>query len=293
MAVALIGVLAGPWTWYFRNQGRGGWEEPSPSWHFTRMAVNYYTFKFAVGLGILFSAFAIIGFIFVIKERKITNGVWAALLSLMVSVLIFQSILPVGLEARHLIPAIPAAMLFVAVGVESLTRFARREISCAVISALFFAGIFFPPKSAIGYGSIGNHLGFSAFRIPQKNFSGFSPIAEKLAADDRIRNILIASDARGEGMFISEMARRDPARASRTVQRASKLLASSTWSGSGYNSFFQNEDAVLKALSDARLDAVVLDNSTPNSKPHQQLLRIRRRVIEHNCIEAGIGECLK
>jgi 4-amino-4-deoxy-L-arabinose transferase-like glycosyltransferase len=44
-AVAITAILAGPWTYYFRNAGRehGGWEEASPSW----LSASYSPFCFS------------------------------------------------------------------------------------------------------------------------------------------------------------------------------------------------------------------------------------------------------
>lgn len=278
----LVMLLAGPWTWIFRNQGRGGWAEPSPSWHFSRMAAGYYSWKICVALGLLLLALAVLGawVVFWRKgERRDRRGVWSACAALVAGVVIFQCIMPVGLEARHLLPALPALVAFAVAGADFLARFCQRAVVYSAVAALSLSGIFFPPQTAIGFGSIGDTLALSPFRLPQKQFSGFGPIAARLLADDRARTILVSSDARGEGMFISEMAWRDPARPSRTIQRASKILAASTWSGGSYQSFFSNEEAVEKALADARATVIVLDNSVPNPPPHQKLLRA---TLEHH-----------
>ena len=82
----------------------------------------------------------------------------------------------------------------------------------------------------------------------------------------------MASDARGEGMLIAEVAARDPHRPSYTVERASKLLASSTWSGSGYQAFYQTPDQVNAALAKAGIGMVVMDSSPEPMAPHEVLL---------------------
>jgi hypothetical protein len=84
--------------------------------------------------------------------------------------------------------------------------------------------------------------------------------------------VLVASDARGEGMLIAEVAARDPHRPSYTVERASKLLAESTWSGSGYQQFYKTTDEVSAALAKAGIEMVVMDSSPENLPPHDVLL---------------------
>ena len=73
-------------------------------------------------------------------------------------------------------------------------------------------------------------------------------------------------------MFIAEMAARDPHRPGYTVERASKILASSTWSGSGYQSLYQTPAEVRDALTKAGIGLVVTDTSLPAPPAHDLLL---------------------
>jgi hypothetical protein len=100
-------------------------------------------------------------------------------------------------------------------------------------------------------------------------------VAARLLANPETREavFLISSDARGEGMFISEVACRDEKRPGHTILRASKLLAGSTWSGSGYQAYYENQEAVLKGLLKSPARVIIIDRSIPNPKPHQTLLR--------------------
>jgi hypothetical protein len=144
-----------------------------------------------------------------------------------------------------------------------------------VVLAVFFGWplVFTPPMRGPGYGSIGNAISFSPFRVPVKAWSGFRPIALTAMASGPQTLMLIDSDARGEGMFIAEVASRDPHRPSFTVERASKILATSTWSGSGYQSLYNNTDEIRAALAAAGIGLVVTDESLPAPKPHEVLLQ--------------------
>jgi hypothetical protein len=276
VAGLLVAVIAGPWTWHFRNIGRGGWEEASPSVHFTQLASVFYGQQMAVALGGLLALLTLAGAIslFVVKFQKRPIAICS--LALVLGVWIFQSVTPVGLEARHLTPAMPALVLLAISGLHAITsRIPRaRPVLSATLVALFFAlpAIFHPAAPSPGYGSLGNRIALSPFRIPRKQWSGFLPIADAVLASGPGKPILVASDSRGEGMLIADVAALDPHRPSYTIERASKLLASSTWSGSAYQSFYQTPDQVRDAAAKAGIGLIVTDSSPNPLPPHDELL---------------------
>ncbi len=276
VAALLVAVIAGPWTWHFRNEGRGGWEQPNPSAQFTRTAISYYGRELCVALGGLLAVLALAGAVslFLPKNRK--PAIAYCSLALLLGVWIFQSLTPVGLEARHLMPAMPALIVLAMTGFHALTerRPRARPALAAALLAVFFAwpAVFHPATPTPGYGSIGNSVALSPFRIPRKQWSGFERVAVAALAAEPGKPILVASDSRGEGMFIAEVAARDPHRPSFIVQRASKILASSTWSGSGYEAFYKNPAQVVAALAKLGAQAVVIDSSPLAIAPHQELL---------------------
>ena len=289
-AGAIVAVLAGPWTWFFRNQGKGGWEEPSPSWHYTRAAFPYYLWKIAIALGLMLLLFAIAGFLSQALKRRASTGKWSALGALILSVCIFQSIAPAGREARHLVPAIPALLMFVFAGVQWLADYltARGWLKgraqpaiCAGLLALFFVGGHAASSKPIGFGSVGDHLAFSPFVIRQKGYSGFAPVITNLLSRSSSPAILVSSDARGEGMLIAEAALSDPHRPSFIVQRASKFMAASTWGGGSYQNYYENEETLMKALVDSPIQFLVIDFAVPAGyrKPHHEMLA--RLVVQH------------
>jgi hypothetical protein len=275
-AALLAAGIAGPWTWHFRNIGRGGWEEASPSLHFTQMAIFYYGRQICVALGWLLAALAAAGAVSLFLPGTRKPAIAVCSLALVLGVWIFQSLTPVGLEARHLAPAMPALIVLAMAGFHAASagcaRF--RAAIAASLLAVFFAwqSIFHPPTPAPGYGSLGNYAALSPFRIPQKQWSGFESIADEVLAAGPGKTVLVASDARGEGMLIAEVAARDPHRPSFTIERASKLLASSTWSGSGYQSYYQTPDQVRDALAKAGIALVVTDSSPDRLPAHEKLL---------------------
>ena len=180
--------------------------------------------------------------------------------------IVFQSIAPVGLEARHLIAALPAAVMFVIAGAfAAVTRCFRIETGMPRSSA-------FPELALVAVVALSAGL-FWFVKPMRKDFRGFRPIAETIAPGSRS---LISSDSRGEGMFISEVAMREK-RPGSTIERASKALASSSWSGGGYHAKFATDDDLLRHLRGAKLDFIVLDDAVPDDKRlthHDQLKRV-------------------
>lgn len=265
-AVAIIAVVAGPWTWATRNLGKGGWLQPNPSWSFTAQAIPYYATKFAFALGGVVFVLFVAGIIATVRFGTERRGRWAAVGALIPSVLVFQSIAPVGLEARHLIPALPAAMMFAAAG---------------------FAFVFQRLK-ALGQGIA---IGFSVLvlagtlwtllPLKHKGSAGFAPLARQMLAVAKPQDVaLVSSDATGEGMFIAAVALHEK-RPGHVIQRASKSLASSTWSGSGYAPAFDKDEDALKFLTSGEIRFLVLDDSVPAEKRREHHEQLQRLVANH------------
>ena len=284
VAALIVLVLAGPWTWMFREQCKSGWEEPGITWHYTRQALVYFPWKFLVTLGIVLSALALAGMVRMLVKPPANPGKWAALAALAISVYVFQSIVPASQEVRHLLPTVPGLILFTMAGLEGLTGWLKkrapalasgRPLSCLVLTALFFLAGPVPGREKIWFGSVGEHAGLSPFQIGWKGYSGFGPVAGRLLADPANRDaaFLISSDSRGEGMFVSEIAMRDARRPGHVVLRASKLLASSAWNGSDYRQKFAAGELMLKALLESPARLVFIDPAMPNPRAHNLLLR--------------------
>jgi 4-amino-4-deoxy-L-arabinose transferase-like glycosyltransferase len=119
----LVAVIAGPWTWHFRNEGRGGWEEPNPSLHFTKAAIVFYGRGMCVALGGLLAALALVGAVSLFLPRTRKPAIAVCSLALALGVWIFQCLTPVGLEARHLMPAMPALMVLALTGLRGITEY--------------------------------------------------------------------------------------------------------------------------------------------------------------------------
>jgi hypothetical protein len=263
---AMVAVLCAPWTVMTLKLAQGGWAEGRPSWHFTRQALPYYAEKLYLALGILLVLLALMGlwsrFIEPARQNKL-SGKWAAAAALLASVLLVQPLIPCGLEARHLIIALPPLMMFAVAGAVWASGVLTAKGLPARTARLVIFGV-----TAAGF------LG-GTFEVASKGYGGFGRMAAELVtlpAEPAVA--LISSDASGEGMLIAEIAMRER-RPGHRIQRASKVLASSTWSGQGYQTKFETPGDVLAFLKEHPVQTIVLDGAIPKNKHvrHHDLLR--------------------
>ena len=270
-----VAILAGPWTWFFRDAGMkaGGWEDNSGGFSlaFTQQAAPYYAVKLGIAIGVAVAVFALVGLL----TRSRSNGRWASLAGLLLGVYLFQCAVPVGREARHIVSATPALVMLAVAGLFTIARLRwlaaagaeqqRRERVWVVLLLILT-------------------LPFAARQREVKGFSGFQAIAsEVLEKAAPGAHVLVSSDARGEGMFISELAMRDH-RPNLTVERASKVLVAAegrTWDGKNMRSKFDDDEKLIAYLKAQKIAYVLLDDAVPEDKRvayHDQL----RRVIAEN-----------
>jgi len=275
-AVLIVVIFAGPWTWATRHLGAGGWDQTSPSWGFTREALPYYGRKLALALGVGALPLFVFGLVVKLRSAGTHRGRWAACAGLIVAIVVFQSLAPVGREDRHLIPALPAACMFAIAGLCAVEEWWRRRRSSEPAAAA--AGTSMRPGLIFGLGAV-LLLAPPLASAPRasKAWYGFASLAEALLSEAPPEAVtLVSSDATGEGMFIAEVALREE-RPGHVIQRASKSLSSSNWSGSGYTPAFQRDDEVLSFLLRSGITYIVLDDTVPPGKRrahHEQLHRV-------------------
>ena len=264
VAVLIVLAVAGPWTWATRNLGKGGWLQPNPSLSFTARALPYYAEKFGLALGLVVLLLFGLGVVVKVHHCGQYRGRWAAAGALIVAVLVFQSIAPVGFEARHLIPLLPAALMFAAAGFDFVSKKLGAGWRSAAFAALVLTGTV-----------------WTLLPITIKGSAGFAPLAAAMLADAAPGDVaLVSSDATGEGMFIAEVALHE-SRPGHVIQRASKSLASSTWSGSGYSPFFGRDDEVFNFLTSGKIQYLILDDAVPDEKRREHQDQLKRVIEAH------------
>lgn len=269
----IVFVFCAPFYWLTLDMVRNGWQEEAPTMEFTIAAVRYFSYSLVKITGISLFLLVVLGFfVRVIRpawNRKI-DGRWAAVGALLLSVLIFQSLLPSSLEARHLIPAVPTLLMFLAAGVvvveeHPLLGRLRSEWKKALLIAAIIVGFV-----------------LETFLIPIKVYHGFGDIAQRLLSGPEFEDsvFLVSSDASGEGTFISEVAMREK-RPGHVVLRASKVLGTSRWDGSEYKTLYGTSEDMMAYLEGIPVEIIVIDLSIPLRRKHQRLLKETLEAYPH------------
>lgn len=277
---ALTAVIAGPWTWKFKHIGPslGGWLEPHPSWHFTSQALPHYLGKFGMTFGPILVLLCAIGVLAKVRTPGPNRCFWAAMGALLISIPVFHLILPVGLEARHLIPAFPAVAMFVIAGFEAVRSSLRKRRRLPEAQAT-------PVELAVGIVLLGTGIWIGHTLAPPdpKHWSGFGPIASAVLEDPAMKTaeILVSSDARGEGMFISELAMMEK-RPGHVVRRVSKDLAEMDWEGRGVRLKYETDEALIDWFhgEGRNVGCVVVDATMAEARRgqhHDQIIQLVER----------------
>ncbi len=263
-SAVVVFILCAPWNLLTYKFASEGWADEGWGWAFTSKAIPFYPTKLYLTLGAAATVLAVFGLLAKLKDarqRVPTSGIWIAAAGLLFGVVCFHVIVPVGFEDRHLIPALPAVVLFGVAGLNCVIAWINQKKVREGLVILLFVAAF----------SFGREL----FTWPHKGYRGFGDVAEFLLSKPEVakEKFLVASDARGEGMFISEMAMREK-RPGHVIKRASKELASSSWSGGGYKAKFENEAMLINFLRTNSIRQVVLDTSLGKNmrKDYHELL---------------------
>jgi hypothetical protein len=261
-AGTLVVALCAPWYVLTAGYAGNNFAAGPPTADYARAAARLYSRELVFGSGVALAALAVLGLVDTVARRwmrRAVTGRWAAAAALVACTWLFHCVMPSSREARHMVMALPAFVVFVAAGMATIARAgegARRrrwQTGVAAAAVLLFLG--------------------DGFRIPAKSWSGFSAAADLVlaSAPGGPAVTLVVSDVRGEGMFISEVARREP-RPRRTILRGSKALAESGWNGEGYRLVHETPAEVLAFLREA-VQVVVLDTSAVTAgESHPQLL---------------------
>jgi len=176
------------------------------------------------------------------------------------SVLLFQSVAPLGLESRFFLPAVAAMIPLIFLGANwiatnSLSR-VRPEIG--VLAIVLAAALISPHQT---------------FTAPPKERRGFSAVADLIQSEPALRKgaTMVSSASDGEGILTAEVAMRYPC-SEGYILRASKLLAHSDWEGRDYTSRFHSAATVSDYLERLGVGLVVIDQHKVTGVPEHQVL---------------------
>ena len=287
IAAGLTAVLAGPWTWKFKDMGKGGWEQPAPSLAWSREAFLFFLGKFGSSLGlVLLLLFCLgrfgeiarpagesagCGRLIRIGRRQVGRlrrphpggGDFSFDLSRVHRDAASHPGASGGDGLCHRGPdALPARHF------RALPRIRRQGMTARRASG----------SHSIATVVVGGFIVLAAAMLPisSKRDSGFGRLAvTALRQADPHDAMLISSDAIGEGMFIAEVALRDPHRPNYVIKRSSKELASSEWNGSHYREKYESDTALRDFLISGKIHFLVEDESMPENKrkPHHDTLK--------------------
>jgi len=265
--LGLIAALCLPWQIMTMRMAERGWEGGSrPNVTYTVGALIEFLGLFPQILGPVLLAFMLVGigaYVIVPYFQRSVRAEWAALFSLLLSVWVFHSIVPAGVEDRKLIIAVPAMVLFALGGLVWIAD--RLPVGLAWYQWRYLA---------VG-GVAGLSFLFTTFQVPRVDHYGFTDAAGFLSGlpSSAHPTILVSSDAGGEGMLISELAMLQPLPVE-TVLRATKSLANVDWNGAGYHCNFSNPAQVLNFMRDRNVSYVVVDSFPPQVRfAHDALLK--------------------
>ncbi len=179
-------------------------------------------------------------------EQPEKRGLWAALIGLAAGATAGRLVI-LAWEARHLIYAAPAVVALAAAGAARLASGLQRWLLAPAVAALCLMNVYrMPPKTGRGYVEVVRSL------LPAAPSSSGSPI-------------LICADAIGEGALIAEVAMRDSLAGSyptgHSVERASKLLARSSWQGDRYQLLAASPEDAMRRIEESRTRLLILDES--------------------------------
>lgn len=267
----IVGLLCAPFYLLTLEMQRNGMMNESFSLNFVVEGASYYSIHLMKVVGPVIFSLVIIGIfqqvLSPLWRRSPVEPVPASMMALLLATWIFHVLVPCGLEQRHLLPAIPALLFFMAAGVHRVTNFIYQSAEVSTNKRLVV-------EAVLGLGIL---VLMSLTNEPyQKKWQGFEQVVLALDVSKNPMNrvVLISSDPEGEGMIVSEVALQDHKRQSRYVLRASKMLAKDRWSGYDYKTRFDSPEAIHNYLRDIPIGALILDTSvtSENGQEHHRQL---------------------
>lgn len=187
---------------------------------------------------------------------------WSVAAGVLAGFFAFRTWVGASHEVRTLLVAMPAFMMFAAKGMATVGQwFARLRITPGLAAACLVALV---------------TVSFLAerFRLVRHSPQGFAEAAAAITSRQELRDsvILVSSLLGGEGAFIAAVALRER-RPGRIVLRATKVLASTGWTGHSYQLRIQSPEEVAAFLESLPVGVVIWDRAPgPQAMKHHELL---------------------
>jgi hypothetical protein len=265
-AAAIILLIGFPWQVIsYRLIQRSSGIPPMTPAEVLRTAL-FYVGVLLKPLGWGLAPFCILGLIiFVAQLRRSPDLTLAGALSLLLSVWVYHSLIGSG-EARYMLGAVPAAILFLVAGFVWVVR----RIPLPRVPLVARAAVL---------GGLAATLFARTWFVPRKPYEGFDQAARFLLAAPGLAggDYLVISNARGEGAFISEVAMHDD-RPDCVILRSTKVLSSQTWYGTIYQLRYKSTREIRDFLDNAPINAVLLDRRPAHAWQDQAAFQLARKV---------------
>ena len=256
ISVPVVLVLCVPWQVLTLDLAQRGWTGGSkPSMHYTVQALWEFTGVTRDLLGWALAVLALIGIwsLLVVPFRtKTVQPIFAVMFGLFVSIWVFHSVVPAGVEGRKMVNALPAIILFALAGGQTVGEFVSQKLSGGRLRLPWAYGI-------VALAAI---LLFAAetFQVPKEEHFGYTELSSYIESRPELRNsvFLVSSERDGEGLFVSELMMQDQ-RPSHTILRATKTLSESDWTGQVSKETYNTPAEVMEFLRQQQVNALVLD----------------------------------
>jgi len=252
LAAFITGALTIPWNVVTRSYIVPTMQYDSGGTFFLR-ASWFYLQTLATLAGPILPALALVGIgtkIVMAWRKRSVSPIWASLLGMMIGIHVLHSLVPAGLEIRYLIASFAALIVFMATGIVQIADWLRRSVPrnysipalAALVAIVFFSTL---------------------FEIPSKPAFGYDEVAGELVNANPSGSVMIVSHPDGEGLLISEVAKRDHKRPGITVVRSTQMCASMDWNGYNYSTLVRNASEAIELLDAIPVEVVVFDRRKP------------------------------
>lgn len=252
-AVAALLVVA-PWYVVSFRIAAGGFNyAPGPTYAWLSLSTDAAALLAAVGwFGI---AAALAGVVLAWRDPA-ARPIARLSIAVILATLLFQAAIPVALEDRYVLPAMPWLVVLIALGLTGIARRARTAAAGAMLLAIAIVG-----SAAVGL-----------IQRAEKPDSGASTIADALARRPGIW--LVDGRAGGEGAVIAAAAYADDGARKIWVARASQWLSTSDFMGRGYALSIHSPGKARAVLDRLGVRGVVsIAERGQLAYPHSTLLR--------------------
>lgn len=275
---ALTALVVAPWYYVSFRISAGGFNyAPGPAYAWLALRSNAAALLGEVGAaGVMLSLWGAAG-----GWRDPRAGAVVRLaLAAIAATLAFQSIVPVALDARYVLPAVPWCVALAALGVVRAWRHGGAAMRAAAI-ALPAAALASPVVALV--------------RLEPKRDMAAPTIVAAMRQDSWIW--MVDGRAGGEGAIIAEVAHRDCGMRTMWVARASQWLAGSDFMGRGYHVIARTPDAARTILDRIGVSGVVIvRDRLQDPYPHSAiLLRAVTQggyIVTRHRFARGLGEVI-